>query len=86
MGHVEGRGLGKNLQGIVNPVEAQARKGKATIGFYGAERPKSRHAKVLDQDEQEEVEIKEKLRQWKKTDVGAFSCIPFDMCWGKIIL
>ncbi|XP_064629175.1 tuftelin-interacting protein 11-like [Lineus longissimus] len=68
MGHVHGRGLGKNLQGIVNPVEAQTRKGKAAVGFYGSERTKSQRTQIVDQDEQEEVEFKEKLRQWKKTD------------------
>ncbi|ROT76335.1 Tuftelin-interacting protein 11, partial [Penaeus vannamei] len=38
MGFEEGKGLGKNLQGIATPVEANKRKGKGAIGFYGSER------------------------------------------------
>ncbi|MCL4138961.1 UNVERIFIED_CONTAM: hypothetical protein GTU68_000872, partial [Idotea baltica] len=33
MGYEEGKGLGKNLQGIATPVEAQKRKGKGAIGY-----------------------------------------------------
>ncbi|OAF70551.1 hypothetical protein A3Q56_01705 [Intoshia linei] len=34
MGHVPGRGLGKNLQGIVNPIKVSARQGKSALGYY----------------------------------------------------
>ena len=63
MGFQPGKGLGKNLQGRTNIVEAYLRKGKGAIGAYGHEggRPK----KKVDSDEEEEKDFKEKLSQWR---------------------
>jgi len=72
MGHVPGKGLGKNLQGISTPVEAVQRKGRGAIGLYGSE--KSERAKqdfptAVDSEEEEEKLFVQKLQQWKKGDV-----------------
>jgi len=72
MGHVPGKGLGKNLQGISTPVEAVQRKGRGAIGMYGSE--KSDRAKLdfpskPDSDDEEEALFVQKLQQWKKGDV-----------------
>lgn len=37
MGYVPGQGLGANKQGIVEPVQAVLRPGRAAIGAYGKE-------------------------------------------------
>ena len=39
MGFVEGRGLGKNLQGRALPIQVSKRQGKGAIGRYGDEDP-----------------------------------------------
>lgn len=71
MGYEPGKGLGKDLQGISNPVQAAVRKGRGAIGAYGPEvhssvddKPKRR----IDEDEKEAQEFKEKLHQWRKGD------------------
>lgn len=71
MGYEEGKGLGKNLQGIATPVEAQKRKGKGAIGFYGAERTERslKDFPVNDSDEEEKTKFEEQLQQWKKTGI-----------------
>ncbi|XP_076047083.1 septin interacting protein 1 [Oratosquilla oratoria] len=69
MGYEEGKGLGKNLQGISTPVEASKRKGKGAIGFYGSERNERslKDFPVNDLDEEEKQKFKEQLQQWKKS-------------------
>lgn len=65
----KGKGLGKTGEGIVEPVQAFKRGGRAAIGAYGTEKPAGSDP-VYDTDEEEEKEIKkeiEKLHQWKKT-------------------
>ncbi|XP_031624957.1 septin-interacting protein 1 [Contarinia nasturtii] len=72
MGYEPGRGLGKDLQGISQPVQAHVRKGRGAIGAYGTEQPgqtigdaKSNKPKI-DDDEREAKEFKEKMDQWRK--------------------
>lgn len=72
MGFEEGKGLGKNLQGIQTPVEANKRKGKGAIGFYGTERTERslKDFPVHDSDEEDKDRFKDMLQQWKKKDGG----------------
>lgn len=69
MGFEEGKGLGKNLQGISTPVEANKRKGKGAIGYYGSERSERslKDFPVNDSDEEDKEKFKDLLQQWKKT-------------------
>jgi tuftelin-interacting protein 11 len=48
MGWEKGKGLGKELQGRAVPVEAVVRKGKGSVGAYGAE-SKEAHEKKYQQ-------------------------------------
>jgi tuftelin-interacting protein 11 len=61
MGYQPGKGLGKNLEGRAQIVEAFVRKGKAAIGAYGPEggRPKTNKegGKKVDSDEEAEAEF-----------------------------
>ncbi|XP_028566243.2 tuftelin-interacting protein 11 isoform X1 [Podarcis muralis] len=72
MGYVPGRGLGKNAQGIINPIEAKQRKGKAAIGAYGSERTTQslQDFPVVDSDEEAEEEFQKELSQWRKDPGG----------------
>lgn len=68
MGYVPGKGLGKNAQGIVNPIEAKVRKGKGAVGAYGNERTQQslQDFPVVDSEEEEEKEFQRELGQWRK--------------------
>ncbi|XP_064553819.1 septin-interacting protein 1 [Drosophila montana] len=71
MGYEPGKGLGKDLQGIAQPVQAHVRKGRGAIGAYGPETAASvggQPAKPLklDEDVREAKEFKEQLNKWKK--------------------
>ncbi|XP_030555766.1 septin-interacting protein 1 [Drosophila novamexicana] len=72
MGYEPGKGLGKDLQGIAQPVQAHVRKGRGAIGAYGPETAASvggQPAKPLklDEDVREAKEFKEQLNKWKKS-------------------
>jgi len=64
MGYQAGRGLGKNLEGRSQIVEAFLRKGKGAIGRYGPEGSRPKTGKK-DSDDEEEEDFKAKLKQWK---------------------
>ncbi|KAG9354558.1 hypothetical protein JZ751_001271 [Albula glossodonta] len=68
MGYVPGTGLGKNAQGIVNPIEAKVRKGKGAVGAYGNERTQQslQDFPVVDSEEEEEKEFQRELGQWRR--------------------
>ena len=66
MGYEAGKGLGKELQGRSDIVEAHLRKGRGAIGAYGKEGNRPKKFQQKDSEEEEEEEFQEKLHQWKK--------------------
>uniref|UniRef100_A0A8C6PTM3 Tuftelin-interacting protein 11 n=1 Tax=Nothobranchius furzeri TaxID=105023 RepID=A0A8C6PTM3_NOTFU len=72
MGYQPGKGLGKNAQGIINPIEAKIRKGKGAVGAYGNERTQQslQDFPVVDSEEEEEKEFQKELGQWRKDPAG----------------
>ena len=71
MGYESGKGLGKDLQGRSNIVEAFVRQGRGAIGAYGKEKSgPSKKGRAPDSEEEEEKEFKEKLHQWKRAGKG----------------
>ncbi|XP_017098940.2 septin-interacting protein 1 [Drosophila bipectinata] len=71
MGYEPGKGLGKDLQGISQPVQAHVRKGRGAIGAYGPETAasiggKSARAIKVDEDVREAKEFKEQMNKWRK--------------------
>ncbi len=79
MGFVDGKGLGKNLQGISTPVEAKKRRGKAAIGFYGTERTERSLQDFPvqpDSEEEEDNQFQEQLQQWKRGEVLCLNLYP----------
>ncbi|XP_053726850.1 tuftelin-interacting protein 11 [Synchiropus splendidus] len=73
MGYQPGKGLGKNAQGIINPIEAKVRKGKGAVGAYGNERTQQslKDFPVVDSEEEEEKEFQKELGQWRKDPAGS---------------
>lgn len=71
MGYQPGKGLGKDLQGIAQPVQAHMRSGRGAIGAYGPEKRqtigdgKGGKPKV-DEDVKETIEFQEKMNHWRK--------------------
>ncbi|XP_039305230.1 tuftelin-interacting protein 11 [Solenopsis invicta] len=60
------KGLGKDLQGINMPIEAQIRKGRGAIGAYGPEKTPKVPEKKKDDDTDETKDSKSKVSQWRK--------------------
>uniref|UniRef100_F6SXR8 Tuftelin-interacting protein 11 n=1 Tax=Equus caballus TaxID=9796 RepID=F6SXR8_HORSE len=72
MGYVPGRGLGKNAQGIIKPIEAKQRKGRGAVGAYGSERtPQSLQDFPVVHSKEEAEEFQKELSQWRQGPSGS---------------
>ncbi|XP_005874655.1 PREDICTED: tuftelin-interacting protein 11-like [Myotis brandtii] len=73
MGYVPGRGLGKNAQGIITPIEGKQRKGRGAVGAYGSELTTQslQDFPVVDSEEEAEEEFQKELSQWRKDPSGS---------------
>ncbi|CAH1965310.1 unnamed protein product [Acanthoscelides obtectus] len=72
MGFQPGKGLGKDLQGIAAPVEAQLRKGRGAIGAYGPEKS-AKIASIKEDNFKVDIEDSNKQKgesKWKKNDLS----------------
>lgn len=71
-GYKPGKGLGKDLQGISEPIEAKQRKGRGAVGAYGSERTEQqlKQGENIDSEEEEDQAFKKQLGQWKKSEEG----------------
>ncbi|XP_027196916.2 septin interacting protein 1 [Dermatophagoides pteronyssinus] len=68
MGYQPGKGLGKNLQGIIEPIEAKKRPGTGSIGLYGPETTARKLRKgVEDDDDDDDSEQKDQHNNEKKS-------------------
>ncbi|KAH8262818.1 hypothetical protein KR044_000592 [Drosophila immigrans] len=71
MGYEPGKGLGKDLQGISQPVQAHVRKGRGAIGAYGPETAASIGGKAgkpqrIEDEARDTKESKDQLNKWRK--------------------
>ncbi|KAI3380629.1 hypothetical protein SNEBB_001645 [Seison nebaliae] len=64
MGYVQGKGIGKNLQGRSDPIVAKPRQGKGALGLYGDERDKVN--KRNDDRSEKEVSDEENKKQIRR--------------------
>lgn len=55
MGYQPGKGLGKDLQGIAQPVQAHKRSGRGAIGAYGPEKVTCNNSFFLETNSETEV-------------------------------